>query len=119
MPLASPSSLQARCDGTLFWREYGAAWDFESLGPTDLVYTAHHNLSLPADNGPENYRLPGLLNMATRAWTQTYWGEWGAGWGADRAEQGRAGQGRVGRSIQNRRITPGTGVGRRLEMRRR
>ncbi|KAG2437860.1 hypothetical protein HXX76_005478 [Chlamydomonas incerta] len=65
----------ARCDGTLFWREYGGAWDFDALGPTELVYTAYHNLSLPADNGPENYRLPGLLNMATRAWTQTYWGD--------------------------------------------
>ncbi|KXZ51851.1 hypothetical protein GPECTOR_11g29 [Gonium pectorale] len=63
----------ARCDGTFFIREYGAAWDFKKLSPTELKYDAYYNLTLPQDD-PVNYRLPALLSTATKAWTRTYWG---------------------------------------------
>ncbi|GLI63912.1 hypothetical protein VaNZ11_007051 [Volvox africanus] len=65
---------KARCDGTFFTREYGAAWDFRELGPTKLKYDVYYNLSLPEPNIPVNYRIHELLNMATKAWTKTYWG---------------------------------------------
>ncbi|GIL46004.1 hypothetical protein Vafri_3096 [Volvox africanus] len=65
---------KARCDGTFFTREYGAAWDFRELGPTKLKYDVYYNLSLPEPNRPVNYRIHELLNMATKAWTKTYWG---------------------------------------------
>ncbi|KAG2497357.1 hypothetical protein HYH03_004516 [Edaphochlamys debaryana] len=64
----------ARCDGTFFTREYGAAWDFERLEPTALHVTNVYNLSLPYEEGPNNYRHNELLNAATRGWTQAYWG---------------------------------------------
>ncbi|GFR42619.1 hypothetical protein Agub_g3550 [Astrephomene gubernaculifera] len=64
----------ARCDGTYFTREYGGAWDFKQLGPTTLAYDTYYNLSLPLPDSPVTYRLPQLLNMATRGWTRSYWG---------------------------------------------
>ncbi|PNH04925.1 ABC transporter A family member 8, partial [Tetrabaena socialis] len=65
----------ARCDGTFFIREYGSAWDFRELGPTTLRYDVFYNLSLPAsESGRVTYRIPQLLNLATRGWTDTYLG---------------------------------------------
>ncbi|EFJ39320.1 hypothetical protein VOLCADRAFT_101115 [Volvox carteri f. nagariensis] len=38
------------------------------------LYDAYYNLSLPVPDTPVNYRIHELLNMATKAWTRTYWG---------------------------------------------
>ena len=69
---------QARCNGSSIIQEYAAAWDFGASSLGSFSVNAWYNGTGNSNGGGQgpgtNYRLPGLVNMASKAWWMNFMG---------------------------------------------